>query len=60
MLFFLGVVFFGVYAPWGLHGNRDSLFVGAFAPESGDDHTSFRTARPSVNSFGFLMCSSLE
>ena len=31
---------------WGLHGDRDSLFVGAFAPEGGDHHTSFRTARP--------------
>ena len=23
---------------WGLHGDRDSLFVGAFAAEAGDDH----------------------
>ena len=38
-------MFFGVWALGGLHGDRDSLFVGAFAPEGGDDHTPFRTAR---------------
>ena len=32
-LFLEGFRFF-----WGLHDDRDSLFVGAFAAEAGDDH----------------------
>ena len=43
---FLRFGLFGASAFGGLHGDRDSLFVGAFASEGGDDHTSFRIARP--------------
>ena len=33
-----GLGFWGFRFVWGLHGDRDSLFVGAFAAEAGDDH----------------------
>ena len=46
LVLFLGFCFFGVWAFGSLHSDRDSPFVGAFAPEDDDDHTSFRTARP--------------
>ena len=53
---FLGLLFLGFGFFWGgLHGDRDSLFVGAFALEGDDDHASIRTARPLVGSFGFLL-----
>ena len=35
---FWGLCFWGFRFFWGLHGDRDSLFVGAFAAEAGDDH----------------------
>ena len=35
---FFRVWVFWVLGFWVLHGDRDSLFAGAFAAEAGDDH----------------------